>query len=306
MSQTQVEVDKIRLARELREIKRLYGHLQQQAEDTLRDVSDNDALNMLAPAADLDGWHERYAEAQDAAYATGDPDWHTGNGGKDYGADQLESSHPLLVTAYYEDRIREQLGTPTSRRATVVDAANFLASSITWMFDLDLYGNPQFAGTQELIRDLSKCRTRLENILKDGIRHERTETPCPEDHCTRNLVKVYGASANLDHYKCPTHKIQLDYPRFVAITHQHLWSAASDHVWVTVSDAAVASGRTKAVIHNWMKPAKSTEVPEHGRKVMSRRVGPMRKLQVYWPDVRAAQREHERKLIERQNRKAAS
>lgn len=308
MSQSQVELDKIRVAKELREIRRLYGHLQQQAAATgHRDAANNDAIVMLAPVADLDQWEAKYEAANHAAYETGDKDWHTRNGGKDYAADQLEEHHPLLVLAYHEDRIRQQLGTPTSRRATVNDAATYLASSIVWMFDDDLYGNPNYAATRELIKDLTASRIRLENILKDGIRHERTETPCDEDGCHKLLVKIYGASANLDHYKCPNrdHDQNIDYARFVAISHQHKWSAKADNVWMSVSDAAASIERSKFVIHNWMKPAKSTDVPFHGRKVRSRRDGPMRKLEVYWPDVRDAQRQHERKLIERKLKETA-
>lgn len=289
---TQTDADKLRTARELREIRRLYGHLQQQATATgYRDAANNDAIGMLTPAADLTAWQNRYDTANHTAWETGDPDWHTRTGGKDYAVDQLEEHHPLLVLPYHEDRIREQLGTPTERRATVNDAALFLASSITWMYDDDLYGNPNYAAAKQLIRDLTACRTRLENILKDGIRHEPTETPCPEPDCHRRLVKIHGASVNLDYFRCPEHRQHIDYPTFVGITHQHLWSSSAENAWIDVAAAAKSTGRSKKTIITWTHPKPSTVVPFAGARIRYRRVGPMRRIEVYWPDVREADRD---------------
>lgn len=183
--------DKIRIdiARDLREIRRLYAGLRAEAYFSAvgSDVADLPAINLLGPASRPADW-ERVFDAAEEKYfdllARGEA---TESDRPAYVADQVGEYHPLFVLASWEDVIREQLGTQTTKRATVADAAKFLASAVDWMLDCDENGDMNFIAIDQLARDLHDCRTRLENVLKDGKREDRG-VPCM--NCGIPLTRV--------------------------------------------------------------------------------------------------------------------
>lgn len=297
---TKTDKLRIQVARDLREIKRLYGHLSAQAyyAATGHDAANLDPINLLGPVANATQWERTYEEAV-AKHAALVEAGHLAGKFPDYVIDQVGELHPLFVLSYWEDIIRGMLGTPTNKQATVIDAANYLASAINWMFDTNASGRINFLPVDQLLRDLHRCRTNLENVLKDGIRHERTETPCEKDGCDNLLVKIYGGSAATDRFECPSCKRPIDYPKYVGIRQRHMWSERADNAWIDISAASKSINRSQWTIRQWMKPAPETKVPFHGRKVRSRRVGPMRRIEVYWPDVRDADSEAKRRDVRR-------
>lgn len=199
--------DKLRveMAKNLREIKRLYGHLSAQAyyAATGHDAANLDPINLLGPAADLSLWERRYELAEAAHYARlerGEPsEWTAQPGGDDYASDQVAELHPLLVLATWEDAIRDALGTPTERKASVTTAAGYIGSAVTWMLDVDANGDINFLGVDALANDLRDCRAMLENILSEGRRAD-TGAPCLD--CGTSLVKVWGTTVAEDHWRC--------------------------------------------------------------------------------------------------------
>ena len=176
---------RLRIAREMTSIVTLYADLHTEALHRPANsaglyIPGGDALNMLGPAANLEAWQHRYETLEEAGFEAG----------QDYVFDQVDSDeHPLLVLAGWEDVIRDARNQPTDLRATVQRAADYIRSSMDWMLDTDQYGNIMFLGTDALLHDLHRVRSRMENLLHDGIRYDRG-VPCME--CGTLLVKIWG------------------------------------------------------------------------------------------------------------------
>ena len=288
MSET---TEAIKAARNLREIKRLYRELGSQiiADGISRDIADSDALNFLGPVAKDSQWEAAY----DAAEALADVRDETF---VDYAGDQLGENHPLGVLTYWEDLIRMERDQPTSLKATVNRGADYLRDRADWMFG-ETDGEANFIGCMQFAADIKQCRAALENVLHDGVRPDRTETPCEVDDCPNLLVKIYGPTVTADCYVCPLHKHPFTYPEYVGIRQRHMWSARADDAWIAISDAAKSLGRSQWTIRCWLKPRTRGGEPIEGPRVRHRRVGPMERIEVYWPDVRDTDAEAKRRLI---------
>lgn len=177
---------RLRIARDLRQIERMYADLEiealYQSDDHL--FPGGDALNLAGPVANVEAWQHRYEMAEAHGFGRG----------QDYADDQVDvDDHPLLVLATWEIAIREERDQPSDLRCTIARAAHYIAGSVEWMIAAN------FGGLEQLLRELSRVRARLEAVLHDGIRHTRG-VPCMT--CGQALVLVYGASESLDRWRC--------------------------------------------------------------------------------------------------------
>ena len=157
------------LATVLRAIVDLYGNLEDEAAHRYasKDMPGGDALVMLGPAANLAAW-ENQIDTAERLYFEGRAAW--------IELDDLDTdpAPPLLVLASWVDIIREERGQPTDLRATVKREADYLVRSLDWIVE-------NFLPVDELARDLSALRGRLEAVLKDGTRFDTSATACFKD-----------------------------------------------------------------------------------------------------------------------------
>ena len=179
----------VQIARDLRAIVEMYGNLEDEAisRGDDRDVPGGEALLMLGPVANVEAWQHRFETVE------------TTGGDTDYVVDQTGELAPLLVLATWEDAVRDELDQPTDLRASVQRAADYLRAKITWMVGDDENGDANFLAVDALMRDLKRCRSNLEAVLRDGIRHDRG-VPCM--YCGDRLIKIWGSHPAFDKWEC--------------------------------------------------------------------------------------------------------
>lgn len=295
--------DKIRvqIARDLREIRRLYAGLSVQVYYSAvgHDVANLAALNLLGPAAKLSEWERIFDEAEADYFerlALGEV---TEADRPRYADDQVDEYHPLGVLASWEDVVRDELGTATGKPASVKDAAKYLAASIPWMFDCNEFGDMNFIAVDQLAIDLAQCRARLENVLKDGTRAEFTRVRCIAAECETHprLMKLWAAQARWDRYRCPECKTEYDGKQYAQAKAQNLHDEGASR-FVRPADASKASGVPKNTMRSWMRRG----------DVLTALEAPTWNRLVWWPDVRERAVERAARLkaeaIERARRKA--
>lgn len=274
----------VQIARDLTAIVSMYHRLRFEAVYKFADKENpgGDPLLMSLPAANLREWEEIFDEAEATEYRT------EGERKKAvaYVQDQTAELHPLLVLATWEDALRDELGVPTRERATVGKSTGYLRSAIPWIFDTNDDGDVNFSAVDQLMDDLARCKSMLENLLKDGERFERTETPCDAVDCSKpNLVKIYGDDDEPDFFKCPKCKKRFEHDEYVKTRKLHMFSESADRAWIDISAAAKSIERSQFTIRQWMKVADRGPHPRKPR-VRYRDGGPLRLIEVFWPDVR--------------------
>lgn len=291
MTDNRWQPDKIRVevAQDLREVVRLWTKLGNESEHQgiSKDAGDLDVLNLIAPAANLEAWENQYEAAETRSGASAE--WHSRVGGRDYASDQVAELHPELVLATWEDCVREELGTPTDKRANVPDAAKYLASALVWMTDTNEHGDINFIAIDQLHTEVRKCRAMLENVLKDGVRFHRINAECKNcDEAPRLCLRRGKATdGSQDHWYCPNKACRhvYDAPGVAACWRQMLVRRGEPPEWLTIMAAATAIGRSPRTIRRWIR-----DLSDRGNtispKVESRRQG--ERVEVRWSDVRAA------------------
>ena len=267
--------DKVRLnvARELREIVRLWRLLPEEAEarGADREFPGGDALVYLAPAANLEAWEHRYETAESQGLGA-------------YAADQEAELHPLLVLATWEDAIRDERDQPTDLRATVERAADYIRGSIDWCLDDDADGNMNFIAIDALEAELKKCRRNLEDVLGEGDRAEMSRVWCVKEKCPGDRPRLRRMSdtmrGQLDRWQCPECDETYDYDEFMRARAINLHSDGADR-FVLVTDAIEAVAAGKPTVMSWVRRL----------KVVSASDIKTRRMIVWWPDMRQADRE---------------
>lgn len=215
------------------------------------------ALMLAGPVADPEGWRHRALSAMvgriDAAYLE----------------DCRDERHPLWTLGTWEQIWREFLDHFTEAPITVLSAAQYLDMQMGYMADqLD----PAF---DEFARELSSCRTYLEDVLRDGIREERTRVPCVD--CGARLVKVFAQKAADDRWECRTRSCGRTYnaEEYARASHYHLSDDRADK-FVKVSEALGMIDRPEVTLRAWMANG----------SVKTDRDARTGGLLVWWPDVR--------------------
>lgn len=147
-----------------------------------------------------------------------------------------------------------------------------MASLVTYLDGVlhQVTGDPEFL---VMAHDLAKTVRRMEDVLHDGDRPERSRVPCWE--CGTRLVKVYTSKVKDDHWLCPRCGELYDAGRYERAKHDHLASSGANR-YVSVSDATVAIGRPVQTVRSWIRRGliDTARDPSTGR------------LTAWWPDVR--------------------
>jgi len=187
---------------------------------------------------------------------------------------------PLLVLATWEDDWRQTFGHGAAPHLASVETAaayldRTLAHAAQWHDAWD-----EFHG------DLRATVARLENVLQEGEREERSRVPCTK--CGTRLVRRYEAKVADDHWECPKCGKVYNKVAYHNAHRHHLASGYADR-WVPLVDAIDATGRSSATVRSWVQR----------EDVQSRRDPTTGRVYVWWPDVRAQDRNAERRDLQR-------
>jgi hypothetical protein len=194
----------------------------------------------------------------------------------EYLEDNRDEVHPLYVLGEWEQRWRVFLNHPTDALVTVESAARYLDMQIGYMADQVEPEFDKFAG------ELRVCRVRLEDVIREGEREERSHVPCVE--CGTRLVKVFAERVEDDHWRCPRCWREYKGDEYARAQHFHMEDERADR-FVKVSVALGMIDRPEQTLRTWMAngDVKTDRDTETGA------------ILVWWPDVRDRNRDTPRR-----------
>jgi hypothetical protein len=209
------------------------------------------AMVSLAPVPSLREWERRYVFAEHAI-ATYDPD---AAGMADHIQDEDDAWEPPLQTLlFWSEQWRAETGADLgSRRPTLLTEASFLR----WRDTLDWAWRHE-THWQEFADDINTARVRLEDMLCEGDRADRTRVTCDREGCARRpqLIRVYGATVGADEWKCPACKARYtEDDRARALARQLRSEGAERFVQAQDARSVLATvGRAKRTVRKWTGP----------------------------------------------------
>lgn len=215
----------------------------------------SEAMMLLGPASDPEAWRNRATSAM------------VGRVDGSYLDDCRDESHPLWILGTWEQIWRDFLDHYSDAKVTVITAHAYLDLQIGYMAD---QVDPAF---EEFARELRACRAHLENVLRDGVREDRSRVPCVE--CETRLVKVYAETEDKDHWSCPTCRRTYTDEEYARAQHFHLEDERANR-FMKVSEALGMIDRPEQTLRTWManEQVKVDRDPRSGAVL------------VWWPDVR--------------------
>lgn len=275
MSEQQIQAGPVvKVARDLTEIVTMAGMLAEEAVyqgDRQVDgkvIPGGLAMVALGNVANLESWEYQYEAAERA--------------GRDvrHVEDEDDTWEPPLQTlCFWSEQWRAEHGAEYDTRPTLGSEAAFIRWALDWAWENELHWD-DFAG------DIRRARVRLENLLHAGKRAERTRVPCTSEMCERKprLIRVYRESAADDGYRCTACKSWYDAHDFARAKLQHLTHEGADR-HVKMQDARDAIDRPRRTWDKWLRLW----------YVRSYRDAVTGQVWVWWPDVREADQEVNRR-----------
>jgi hypothetical protein len=238
----------LRVRRDLSEIRRLAGWLEDQALHHFADrlMPGGRALVELGPVARAEDVAERIEASEH---------WNAAHYGEtslrdlSHLDDQDDDVVALSSMLFWSDAWREETGSTPERRPTISGEAQWLASAIDWAWDNEAHWD-------DFCADVNDVRVRLENVLYAGVREERSQATCIEEACERKprLVKVWGGDEESDSWKCPSCRTRYDKAAFARAKLRHMASRGAER-FVKVQDARdviLEGGRPERTWRKWM------------------------------------------------------
>lgn len=240
--------------------------------ERLEDQAINDANDHLMPGglamvalgavANLEAWSNKLEAAERRAL--------------EYGLalvidDDEEWLPPLQTLLFWSEDLRRTHDLETESRPTIASEANVIRWALDWMWE----NEPHF---EDFARDMARARGRLETILTEGDRAERTRIVC--DRCEENpprLIKVWGNVEADDQWKCPRCKARFDADALKRAHAKQLRHEGAQR-YVLVADAIGtlrAQGRSERTIRKWLAGGEVHAYCEPGT----------RRTLVWWPDL---------------------
>lgn len=218
---------RISLPRDLRAIRTMHADLKAEAfhRAASKDLPGGDAMVMLGPAANLTEWEEQVEAAEMVYFARRSQ-------GRPAKWLEIEDNDgdppaPLLVLAWWEDRVRLEANQPTDLRATIDRAIDYLLGKLDFICD-------EYLDAQHLAKDIHQLKMRMEAVLHDGIRLDRG-VPCM--YCGTLLVKIWGDNidGSDDKWHCSTCEIWSNQDQY---TQAVKYAARAQSKGLTASDMA--------------------------------------------------------------------
>lgn len=215
----------------------------------------SEAMMLLGPASDPEAWRNRATSAM------------VGRLDASYLEDCRDELHPLWVLGTWEQVWRDHLEHYSEAPVTLYAAHGYLDMQIGYMAD---QVDPAF---DEFARELRGCRAHLENVLRDGIREERSHVPCVD--CETRLIKVFGEREADDHWSCSHCRRTYTDQEYSRAQHFHMEDERGDR-FMKVSEALGMIDRPEQTLRTWMA----------NEKVKLDRDPKTDAILVWWPDVR--------------------
>jgi hypothetical protein len=275
--------------RDLREISRLATWLQDQALHRSNDktMPGGEALATLAPVASPEAVENRI---------DGITRWNANHYGEP--EQQIDQSHlndlnidehALDLLLFWTEVWRMVHNREIDSWPTFTSETGFLTDILNWIHD----NEPRF---DAFANDVHEVRQRLENILYDGRRAERTRVPCPD--CSTRLIRIYADLAKYDHWRCPNKQCdrdRFDKDDYDRARHIQLDTQGADR-FILVPDAiaAVKQDRTENTVRTWIKLLKVRRICD----ITTRQV------MVWWPDIRDLNAEAKHRTVKKRNKAA--
>lgn len=254
----------VKVARDLSEIEKMSAMLGDEAAEAANSslMPGGRATVALAPVSNIEAWEHQFETRErvglDATHVMDEDDsWEP----------------PLQTLCFWSDSWRTEHGAEYGQRPTIGSEVNFLRYLLGWAWD----NEPHF---DDFAADIRKARVRLEDIVHDGRRAERSRVTCTNPTCERQprLIKVYGRIAADDGYKCPGCRMRYDPSAYARAMFRHLDEGEGRERHVKAQDARAAIDRSERTWSKWIRFW-------HVRSY----VDPHTKQRwVWWPDVRAA------------------
>lgn len=276
-------------ARALSAIEDAYTRLRERAIDhgAHRLMPGGPAMVALAGVASPDEWSEIIAAEELRHLSTCPKPSHAHCHYADHANDDDGQEPPLQTLLFWSEAWRTEHQWPMPARPTVATEAAFIRWALNWAWDHE----PQW---DDFAADMAACRTRLENLLHEGVRVAFTGVTCLYEECKgatliRKTVPTRGKDGGkawrLTDWHCPKCKRSWDddaYARHVAAGVLRTKIADIDgETWVTVDRASLLTGRPEATIRSWVsrgQVATTTSADKTGRAF------------VRWDDVAARNR----------------
>ena len=234
-----------KVARDLTEILRLYGALLTQAVHQANAQVDNHSLPggramiELANVANQEAWShqqtatERYAKAYTSA--------------EDEDPDDAWPAFQLLE--FWSEQWRVEHNAEYDTRPTIHSEANFLRFMLNWAWE----NEPHF---EDFAADVRKARLRLEDVVYDGRRAERTRIVCDRCEAKPRLIVLHGIEEDLsdDRWKCPACKHHFDVEE-LRQAHTSMLKSEGAERWLHQVDAIAllaSQDRPERTVRQWL------------------------------------------------------
>lgn len=249
---------KVKVARDLRAIRQMIPLLDDRGEDLASDheLPGGDATLTAAPVASPSTW-ERRVDLAEAAWLA-DPN-RTEDTRPDPSADETPWETPLQTLLFWSEDWRHQLGLMHESWLPTLDTeANFLASGdvLDWAWDHE-------TRFDDFVDDVEAARTRMENVVRSGIRTTRSRILCdqPHEQPHKKLNLVYGETEEAAGYIAPCchHRYTPDEAKRA---HAKQMRSAGAERWVSSAeaiDALAVQGWQRRTIRKWINPLRHTE-----------------------------------------------
>lgn len=237
-----------KVARDLTEILRLYDALLTEAVHSANASLDNHSLPggramvELGNVANVEAWnnHQDATERHQRAYTSiedEDPD----------------DAWPAFQTlGFWSEQWRAEHGAEYGMRPTIASEANYLRHSLNWAWDNEVHFD-------DFAADVRRARLKLEDIVYDGKRVERTRVVCDKCDDPRRLIKLhamYDPTGIFDSYKCPGCKAKFDQDDFDRAYAKMLRSGGAE-IYVPLVEAVATlntQGRGVRTVRRWLSP----------------------------------------------------
>lgn len=242
-----------KVARDLTEILDLYARLATQAEHQASHplMPGGPAMVELGSVANLEAWEYRQqaSERYAAAYTSAEDE------------DPEESWPAFQMLEFWSEAWRREREAEYDTQPTIASEANFIRWSLDWAWENE-------PGWEDFAKDMSRARTKLENILSAGERVERG-VPCMYDECKGSrLVRKMQPKRDEEgrkiwvhsNWHCPKCHREWDESRYAAMVTAGNEAAKSEMIdgeeWVTTDLAARRVNRSASTIRQWVHKGK--------------------------------------------------
>lgn len=168
---------------------------------------------------------------------------------------------PLQTLLYWSEIWRHQLGMMHEQWSPTLDSeANFLGSGevLDWAWD-HVAAFPVFAA------DVHDARTRLENVVRDGIRPTRSRILCDRPHpekAHKRLNVLYSKTEDVDGYIAPCCKARFTVDEATRALARQMRHAGAERFITTTEaiGALMVQGWQRRTVLNWIEPLRELDV----------------------------------------------